>query len=459
MPSMDRRRARRQWIRPLAAPLGAPARGLLAAMLLAAAFTSGSADAVPADATEQRLIEQARAREARAIALLEELVNINSGTQNFAGVRQVAERLRPELAALGFRARWLDGSGFGRAGHLVAERPGDGPHVLLIGHLDTVFEPDHPFQRFERADAHIARGPGTSDMKGGIVVALTALGALDDAQVLGRLRLTFVLHGDEEDPGAPLARAREALVAAAASARVALGLENAADDPKTAVTGRRSAGRWQLEVTGRSAHSSQIFLSEVGPGAIYELARILNRFYEELSSEEHLTFNPGLVAGSTQLDFRPTPLAATASGKDNIIAPVAIASGDLRALTPEQVARAKQRMQAIVADHLPHTTATLSFDEGYPPMAPSAGNQRLLALYDAVSRDLGFGEVKAVDPRRAGAADIAFAAAHVEMALDGLGLLGGGAHTPGEYADLRTLPVQTQRLALLLYRLSADAGP
>ncbi len=456
---MDRSRARRQWITATRAVLGWVVPGLLAALLLTAPCMRSHADASLADPTERRLVEQVRAREPRAIELLEALVNINSGTQNFAGVRAVAERLRPELGDLGFRSQWLDGAGFGRAGHLIAERPGSGPHVLLIGHLDTVFEPDHPFQRFERADDNTARGPGTSDMKGGIVVALTALGALDALGVLDRLRLTFVLHGDEEDPGAPLGLAREALVAAAASANVALGLENAADDPGTAVTGRRSAGRWQLKVTGPSAHSSQIFAADVGPGAIYELARILNRFYEELHTEEYLTFNPGLVAGSTQLDFRPAPLAATVSGKDNIIAPVAVASGDLRALTPEQVARAQQRMRAIAADHLPHTTATLSFDEGYPPMAPSAGNERLLALYGAVSRDLGFGPVTAVDPRRAGAADIAFAAAHVDMALDGLGLLGGGAHTPGEFADLRTLPVQAQRLALLFHRLAGDAAP
>ena len=113
-------------------------------------------------------------------------------------------------------------------------------------------------------------------------------------------------------------------------------------------------------------------------------------------------------------------------------------------------------MRQIVAAHLPQTSAEIVFDEGYPPMAPTAGNERLLGIYDQVSRDLGFGPVVAVNPRRAGAADISFAADHVEMAIDGLGLLGGEAHTADEFADLRTFQIQAQRLAVLLYRLGRE---
>ncbi|MFL6577002.1 MAG: M20/M25/M40 family metallo-hydrolase, partial [Povalibacter sp.] len=275
-----------------------------------------------------------KSRQDDAVTLLEQVVNVNSGTMNFKGVRQVGEIFRPRFDALGFKTEWIEGASFGRAGHLVARHNGKGKHVLLIGHLDTVFEPDHPFQRFERVDANIARGPGTADMKGGIIVALTALEALQKAGVLNTLNITVVLHGDEEDSGAPLSAARATLIAAAEAADIAIGLENAADDPSTAVTARRSSGRWQIKVTAQTAHSSQIFTDEVGAGAIYELARILNGFYTQLHGEELLTFNPGLIAGSTQLDYIPEPLQAKVSGKDNIVAPVAIASGDLRAITP-----------------------------------------------------------------------------------------------------------------------------
>jgi glutamate carboxypeptidase len=406
-----------------------------------------------ADRNEKNMVSYVKSRQAPAVALLEQAVNINSGTMNFKGVRAVGELFRPRFEALGFKTEWIDGASFGRAGHLVARREGKGKHVLLIGHLDTVFEPDHPFQRSQRVDENILRGPGTADMKGGIVVALTALEALQKAGALDSLAFTVVLHGDEEDSGAPLSSARATLIAAAEAADIAIGLENAADDPSTAVTARRSSGRWQIKVTAKTAHSSQIFTEEMGAGAIYELARILNGFYTQLRGEELLTFNPGLVAGSTQLEYVPEPLQARVSGKDNIIAPVAIASGDLRAITPQQITQTQARMREIVDAHLPQTNAEITFDEGYPPMAPTAGNARLLELYDQVSRDLGFGKVTAVNPRRAGAADVSFAADHVEMAIDGLGLLGGGSHTGDEFADLRTLQIQAQRLAVLLYRL------
>ncbi|MGH8236699.1 MAG: M20/M25/M40 family metallo-hydrolase, partial [Steroidobacteraceae bacterium] len=223
-------------------------------------------------ATERALVKRIQAQEPSSIALLEELVNINSGTMNFAGVRRVADLLRPRFAALGCKVRWEDGTAFGRAGHLIAEHPGRGRHVLLIGHLDTVFEPNHPFQRFERVDAQTVRGPGTSDMKGGLVVALAALTALREAQALDGMHITMVMIGDEEDSGRPLSLARASLVEAAKAADVAIGLENGADDPKTALTARRGYTGWQIDVKARSAHSSQIFTDEVGAGAIYELA-------------------------------------------------------------------------------------------------------------------------------------------------------------------------------------------
>jgi glutamate carboxypeptidase len=120
----------------------------------------------------------------------------------------------------------------------------------------------------------------------------------------------------------------------------------------------------------------------------------------------------------------------------------------------QQLEQTRARMREIVAKSLPQTSSQIEFTDSYPPMAPTEGNRKLLSMYDAVSRDLGFGPVTAVNPRRAGAADISFAADHVDMAIDGLGLLGGGSHTPEEFADLRTYKIQAQRLAVLLHRLA-----
>ena len=423
------------------------------ALLVALASLSCSLSAAPRDAKEKALVAHVTTHQNANLELLEQLVNVNSGTMNFEGVRKVADMLKPRFEALGFKVTWVDGTPFGRAGHLVATRPGRGKHVLLIGHLDTVFEPNHPFQRWQRVDQNIARGPGAADMKGGIVVGLAALTALRDQKLLDSLQFTVVLHGDEEDSGRPLDLARRDIIAAAKAADIAIGLENAANDPKTAVTARRSSTGWVVKVQAKSSHSSQIFSDAVGAGAAYELGRILNGFYQEVRGEEFVTFNPGLVASSTQVDFTKQPLGATLSGKNNIVAPEAIASGDLRTLTVQQLEDTRAKMRKVVAANLPNTSAEIEFTDSYPPMAPTEGNRKLLSMYDGVSKDLGFGAVTEVNPRNAGAADISFAADHVEMAIDGLGLLGGASHTPDEFADLRTYPIQTQRLAVLLYRL------
>jgi glutamate carboxypeptidase len=324
----------------------------------------------------------------------------------------------------------------------------------LIGHLDTVFEPASPFQRFERLDDSTARGPGVIDMKGGDVILLYALRALRDAGLLDKMNVTVVYDGDEEEAGLPVDAARRALVDAATGARAALGFEDGAADPKTAVISRRSAGSWTLRTTGTPAHSSQIFKPEVGAGAVYEASRILHEFYTRLSSEQYLTFNPGFAVGGTLVKVDSTGTDGSASGKRNVVAEHMEVTGDLRTLSPEHHANAKRTMQDIVSHHLPKTSATIEFDDGYPPMAPTEGNRRLLALYDKASRDLGFGPVVAVDPSRAGAADVSFIASKVPMIIDGIGLSGHDDHTEKETADLRMLAPMTKRAALLMFRLT-----
>ena len=427
---------------------------LLLAALALGTRAAGQAAGATLSNEERALVQHVDAENARSIALLQRIVDINSGTMNFAGVRRVADVLRVELDSLGFTTRWIDGASFHRAGHLVAEHGGPGPKLLLIGHLDTVFEPSSPFQRFERLDDSTARGPGVIDMKGGDVVIISALRALRAVGVLARLNVTVVFHGDEEDAGTPLSEARRALIEAAHGATSAIGFEDGSGDPRLAVISRRGDESWTLRTTGTPAHSSQIFQKEVGAGAVYEATRVLSEFYRQLSGERYLTFNPGLALGGTAVRVDSTGVAGAAEGKANVVAEHMTVVGDLRTISPEQLARAKRMMQAIVATHLPNTNAELTFDAGYPPMAPTAGNRRLLTLYDRVSRDLGLWPVTAVDPSKAGAADVSFVADLVPMKIDGVGLSGHDDHTTKETADLRMLPVQTKRAALLLYRLS-----
>ena len=392
----------------------------------------------------------------RGLTLLERIVNINSGTMNLAGVRKVGAALQPEFDALGFKTEWVDGSTFGRAGHLVADHPGQGPRVLLVGHLDTVFEPDSPFQRFSRLSPTAAKGPGIIDMKGGNVVMIQALRALHSTGALNSMNVVVVLTGDEEAAGRPLSGSRATLVKAAQGADVALGFEDGDGDPKTAVIGRRGTTNWKLTVKGKPAHSSQIFNAENGYGAVFEAARILDAFREKLAGRPHLTFNPGVIVGGTSVEYNDEASRGTAFGKSNVIAEHTVVTGDLRALTLEQFAETKASMQEIVAASLSRTSATLTFDDGYPPLAPTPGNERLLALYDRASQDVGGGPVSAVDPDKAGAADVSFVSPQVPMILDGLGLMGSGGHTVDETADLATLPVMVKRMAVLLSRLQRD---
>jgi glutamate carboxypeptidase len=211
-------------------------------------------------------------------------------------------------------------------------------------------------------------------------------------------------------------------------------------------------------VKGKPAHSSQIFNSENGYGAVFEAARILNGFREKLAGQLHLTFNPGVIVGGTSVDFDGPASRGTGFGKSNVIAEHTVVTGDLRALSLEQFAAAKKTMQDIVATALPQTSATLAFDDGYPPLSPTPGNERLLALYNRASLDVGTGPVVAVDPDKAGAADVSFIAQQARMILDGVGLMGSGGHTVNETADLRTLPSMTKRMAVLLARLQRDGA-
>lgn len=408
--------------------------------------------------TERALVAAIDAREEAAIDLLRRAVDQNSGTMHFEGVRAVGALFRTEFEALGFATEWIDGDAFGRAGHLFARHGDTGPHVLMIGHLDTVFEPDSPFQRYEDLGDGRAKGPGTTDMKGGNVILLEVLRALDQVGWLDRFTVTVALIGDEERAGRPIDLARADLRAAADAADFALGFEDGDGDPRTAVISRRGASGWTLEVTGTPAHSSQVFKEGIGFGAIFEAARILDTFRRDLEGEELLTFNPGLALGGTSVEPELGQARGEAFGKNNVIAEKMVVTGDIRTISPEQYERTRERMAAIAAESLPGTRTELRFHEGYPPLAPTDGNRRLLALLDQASRDLGHGPVEAVNPRNAGAADISFTSGRVDAAMDGLGLMGVGGHTVDEVADLSTLRVQAQRVAVMLARILEAGG-
>jgi glutamate carboxypeptidase len=394
-----------------------------------------------------------------AITLLQRAVDIPSGTFNQAGVRAVGALFRRELDSLGFKTRWIDlPASLKRAGHLVAEWSGiranpNGKRLLLIGHLDTVFE--GATQRFARGDT-VARGAGSDDDKGGDVAIIMALKALKHVGALDEMRIIVIMTGDEEAAGRPLSVSRRDLIELARRSDVALGFEGG--DATNATIARRGASEWILRVQGRQGHSSQIFRGDAGYGAVYEAARILNEFRETLSKQPYLTFNPGTIVGGTDVSYDSAAVRGTTGGRTNIIAKQVVVHGDLRFLTEGQRDSARAAMRAIVANSLPGTTATIWFDDGYPGMPPTDGNRALLALFSEVSQGLGYPAVEGLPPERRGAGDISFVAGIVD-ALDGLGVSGFGAHSPEEGVYLPSLRLAAERAAVLMIRLSRDGKP
>ena len=419
-------------------------------------FLLFSAELVTADLTEleNRIIAIAERDKESAIALLARTVNINSGTMNHLGVKAVGDIFAEEFQDLGLTTTWHDMSEVNRAGHLFAETAGESGSrcLLLIGHLDTVFELDSPFQKFDRQGDH-ATGPGVNDMKGGDVVILYALKALKEVGVLDDLNLIVALIGDEEKSGSPKSISRYHLIEASKRCDIALGFE-IATSLNAATVARRGSSGWRLDVTGKRAHSAGIFNDEVGSGAIFEAARILNQFHEQLTGEEYLTFNPGVILGGTDVDYDPSRNKGGTFGKTNVVAQSVVVHGGLRTISPAQEASARARMKAIAENnHLPKTSAQITFQDGYPSMPPTEGNMAVLANLSGVSVDLDQGEVVAFDPGKRGAADVSFVAGYVDV-IDGVGAEGNGAHTLDESIDLATLPLLIQRAAILIHRLS-----
>jgi glutamate carboxypeptidase len=424
--------------------------------VLAVTVLATSAVAQALSPAEQRMIDWIDAHSEDAVALLEETVNISSGTMNHAGIRDVGTVMRRELDALGMATEWIDlPPELNRAGHLFGRKSsGTGKKFVLIGHLDTVFEADDSFQAFSR-DGDTATGPGVADMKGGNVVIIYALKALQQIGALDDIPLVVAYTGDEEKMGRPLAISRKDLVDAGKWADYGLGFESAvtSDGIDWGTIARRSSSGWKLTVEGKQAHSSGIFGENVGAGAIFEVSRILNAFYEEVRGEEHLTFNAGTIQGGTDVDYSSGQNRGKTFGKTNVVPKMAFVHGGIRTISQDQLERAQSAMRAIVEESLPHTSATIEFGEGYPPMFPSEGNRAVLKVLSAVNEELGRGAMQELDPSRRGAADISFVSPYTD-AIAGLGPSGQGGHTPNEKIYLLSMPLAIKRAAILIYRLS-----
>ena len=433
---------------------------------------------------EQKVMDYIDANMPRAIALLKESVDINSGTLNIEGVKKVGAIFAREFEKANFKTKWIPmPDSLRRAGHLVASigfndaenataakttaatekktaskkktelaKTNKGKKLFLIGHLDTVFEPDMPANPFTMLNDSTATGQGVTDMKGGDVVMIIALQALQAQGLLKDANIIAYLTGDEEHAGYPREVSRGDFIETAKQTEIALAFEGA-NGLNSVATARRGASGWLLNVKAKTGHSSGVFTAGAGYGAIYEAARIVNEFRVQLSTEKYLTFNPGVFIGGSEMNYDETKATGTAIGKTNIISPAVTVTGDLRFLTEEQKINARKKMQAIVDNSLAGTKATIDFQDGIPSMAPTDGNNKVLEVISGVTKDMGVGPTTAGDPGSRGAGDISYIAAYVDC-IDGLGSSGRGAHAPGETINLKELPYLIKRAALTIYRLS-----
>ena len=427
--------------------------------ILAIGFFSSAIYSAEFSVDEQRMIDWIDAHAEDAIGLIEETVNIGSGTMNYDGVREVGRVMRRELDVIGLETGWIDmPPEVNRAGHLFGRKEGTGPKFLLIGHLDTVFESDDAFQSFVR-EGDTARGPGSDDMKSGNVVIVYALKALAEIGALKDIPVVVAYTGDEEEAGQPISISRHDLIEAGKWADISLGFESSVsyDGKDWATVARRSSSSWILEVSGKQAHSSGIFDEDTGAGAIFEAARILNGFYDEVRGEKYLTFNAGTIQGGTDVEYNATTTRGTTFGKRNVVPRKVIVHGGIRTISQDQLDRTRAAMRAVISRSLPRTQATIEFQDRYPSMSPTEGNMRLMRELSDINETMGRGPMPALDPAERGAADVSFVAPYSDS-LAGLGAGGSGGHTPNESLDLTSVPLAIKRAALLIYRTSRKSG-
>jgi glutamate carboxypeptidase len=425
------------------------------ALVAAAFFASNLAGAQALSPVEQQIVAAIKAHTPESVALLEQAARINSGTLNLPGVRAVGALFRQQFDELGFKTEWIAmPAEMGRAGHLVATRSGTkGKRLLLLGHLDTVFEADSKTPLWQ-PDGDFVRGQGVSDMKGGDVAIIEALRALKQVGALEDTTISVMFTGDEEEAGNPKSISRRDMVDLAKRSDIALGYEGMVGDRNgepRATVGRRATAFFELEVKGRQGHSSAVF-GGGGYGAVYEAARILDRFRQQIP-EPGLTFNPGVILGGTEVVFDEANSKGNAFGKTNVIANTVTVKGDLRYLDYPQRDRTHEAMRQIVAQSLPGTSASIRFQDSYPPMAVTPGNMKVLDAYSRASSDAGLGTVGSVPPEARGAGDIQFVAPYLDS-LDGLGASGAGSHSPDEKVDLGSIQRAAIRSAILIYRLT-----
>ena len=384
---------------------------------------------MPDPAELSRIVAASRPR---YLAELEQLVNVDCGSYTPEGVNRVASFVADALTALGSaveRTPHRPEDERPQLGDLVVGRlEGEGPRLLLIGHMDTVFDPGTAAERPYRSDGQRAFGPGVTDMKGGLLAGLHAIAALHEAGV--RPSVTFVANPDEEI-GSPFSTPVIRQLAARHDAVLVLECARANGD---VVSARKGIADYHVTIGGRAAHAG--VEPDKGRSAILEAAHLVLALHELNGRWPTVTVNAGVIHGGT----RP-----------NVVAERCELQVDLRAATVDAFDAAAAEIERIASSPtVPDVRTELRRTAGHPPMEKSEASARLVSLAGAIAGELGF-ELR--DAATGGASDANTTAALGVPTLDGLGPVGGDDHSADEWLDLESVVPRTTLLALLIARV------
>jgi len=369
------------------------------------------------------------------LELLRDVVNIDSGSYDKAGVDAVGSRFEQFFAEQGLLTRREPMEQFGDAIHIrLDDRLSNEKPILLMGHRDTVFSKGEAQRRPFRIENGRAYGPGVSDMKGGLVINAFVLAAL---RKFGGAPVPVVgLITSDEEIGSPACR--PVIEAAARGARAVLNSEPGRPNGNV-VTARKGGVFMRMTIEGRPAHSGGNF--EKGISAIGELAHKIIAIHKLTDLAKGTTLNVGIVRGGEAV---------------NMVAPSAEAEIDLRYIDPPERTKAMAAIQEIVAtSFVAGTNAKLQIKGEFVPLNPTASSETLFAHYQAVARDAG---LNVVGEFSGGCADSGFTAAVGCPTICAVGPVGGAAHTPEEYLEIDTLVPRAQAMALAIMRMAVSAG-
>jgi glutamate carboxypeptidase len=374
----------------------------------------------------RNLARNVEAQLPRYLVELEELVNIDCGSYTPEGVNRVADFCTDALGALGATVERLPSDGLGDL--VIGRLGGDGPRLLLIGHMDTVFDPGTAAERPFRREGDQALGPGVTDMKGGLLAGFHALAALQAAGMSPAV--TYVCNPDEEI-GSPFSGPHIRRLAGDHDAALVLECARANGD---IVSARKGIADYHVEITGRAAHAG--VEPEKGRSAVVEAAHQVLALTALNGRWPSVTVNVGVIEGGT----RPNVVAARCALKV-----------DLRAASVAEFEAAASELERIVTTpSVDGTHATLHRVAGHQPMERSPAIARLVGLAQQIADELGFG---VNDAATGGASDANTCAAAGLPVLDGLGPVGGDDHSPDEWLDVTSIVPRTALLAGLISRI------